>query len=152
MREADRSIGFYINYIGRQSHKYFESEFKQYGIHRGSIFILRHLYNQDGLKQNEICNKVHTDKASITRAIAKMADQGFVRKELDENDSRANRVYLTSKAKKFKPTFEKIFSNWTNILNTNLNENEQEFAQELILKLSSNAENFQTLKEQLNEK
>ncbi|MBW7952666.1 MAG: winged helix-turn-helix transcriptional regulator, partial [Chitinophagaceae bacterium] len=61
--------------------------------------ILYHLWKQDGLNQQELCNKTFRDKPSITRLIHNLEKQKLVKRVSNENDKRVNYVYLTDAAK-----------------------------------------------------
>jgi len=137
-----RSIGFYLNFMGRQAHRYFEQKFHPFGLPRGSTYILRKLYKKDGLRQNDLCNFLHLDKANITRTIAKLLEMGYVRREQDELDSRANRIFLTKKARDFKPDFDAIFRSWNDIMTTGLNKKEKDQLIETLILMSENAQNY----------
>jgi DNA-binding MarR family transcriptional regulator len=137
-----RSFGFYFSFITRQAHRYFEQKFQPFGLHRGSIFILRKLYNQDGIRQNELCNYLHLDKANITRTVAKLIELDYVRKEQDITDSRANRIYLTTKGKDFRPEFDMIFQSWNDVLTTGMIDIEKDELKKDLIKMSENAWNY----------
>lgn len=147
-----RSYGFYFSFMARQGHRYFEQKFQPYGLHRGSIFILRKLFNQDGLRQHDLCNYLHLDKANITRTVAKLIELDYVRREQDAADSRANRIYLTNKGKAFRPEFESIFQSWSDVLITGITDEEKEKMTEILIKMSENAQDYFEVKGNSNAK
>ncbi|MBX2931527.1 MAG: MarR family transcriptional regulator [Chitinophagaceae bacterium] len=62
--------------------------------------ILYHLWKEDGLSQQELCNRTFRDKPSITRLIHNLEKQKLVKRVSDKKDKRVNSVCLTESAKK----------------------------------------------------
>jgi DNA-binding MarR family transcriptional regulator len=66
--------------------------------------ILYHLWKEDGLSQQELCNRTFRDKPSITRLIDNLEKQQMVQRVASKEDRRINRVYLTEEAKQLQDT------------------------------------------------
>jgi DNA-binding MarR family transcriptional regulator len=66
--------------------------------------ILYHLWKEDGLSQQELCNRTFRDKPSITRLIDNLEKQQMVKRVASKEDRRINRVYLTEEAKQLQDT------------------------------------------------
>jgi DNA-binding MarR family transcriptional regulator len=62
--------------------------------------VLYHLWKQDGLSQQELCNATFRDKPSITRLVDNLEKLGLVKRIPSETDRRINRIYLTKQAQK----------------------------------------------------
>ena len=62
--------------------------------------ILYHLWKQDGMTQQELCEASFRDKPSITRLVDNLEKLGLVNRVTDENDRRSNRIFLTADARK----------------------------------------------------
>lgn len=61
--------------------------------------VLYHLWKEDGLSQQELCNRTFRDKPSITRLIDNLEKQNLVNRMPSSTDRRINLVSLTDKAK-----------------------------------------------------
>ncbi|MFZ9170444.1 MAG: MarR family winged helix-turn-helix transcriptional regulator [Sediminibacterium sp.] len=61
--------------------------------------VLYHLWKQDGLSQQELCNRTFRDKPSITRLIDNLEKQKLVKRMPSKEDRRINLVCLTEPAK-----------------------------------------------------
>jgi DNA-binding MarR family transcriptional regulator len=57
--------------------------------------VLSVLWYQDGLKQQELAERLNRDKTTITRVISNMVKQNLVVKVPDKTDGRAYMIYLT---------------------------------------------------------
>jgi DNA-binding MarR family transcriptional regulator len=61
--------------------------------------VLYHLWKQDALSQQELCNRTFRDKPSITRLIDNLEKQKLVKRMPSKEDRRINLVCLTESAK-----------------------------------------------------
>jgi DNA-binding MarR family transcriptional regulator len=61
--------------------------------------VLYHLWKQDGMSQQELCNRTFRDKPSITRLLDNLEKQKLVKRMPSKDDRRINLVCLTESAK-----------------------------------------------------
>jgi len=66
--------------------------------------ILYHLWKEDGLSQQELCNRTYRDKPSITRLIDNLEKQQLVKRTASVSDRRVNLVSLTESAQEIQQT------------------------------------------------
>lgn len=57
--------------------------------------VLYHLWKEDCLSQQELCNRTYRDKPSITRLIDNLEKQKLLKRASHKNDRRINLVCLT---------------------------------------------------------
>src|SRR5712675_2188157 len=62
--------------------------------------VLYHLWKQEGMSQQELCNATFRDKPSITRLVDNLEKLNLVKRVASENDRRINLIYLTKQAQK----------------------------------------------------
>ena len=62
--------------------------------------VLYHLWKQEGISQQELCNATFRDKPSITRLVDNLEKQNLVKRVPSETDRRINMIYLTRQAQK----------------------------------------------------
>lgn len=60
--------------------------------------VLMHLWKEDGLSQQELCNRTFRDKPSITRLLDNMEKQQLVKRVPSKMDKRINLIHLTEMA------------------------------------------------------
>jgi len=70
--------------------------------------ILYHLWKEDCLSQQELCNRTFRDKPSITRLIDNLERQRLVKRMSSAEDKRINLVCLTDAAKELQNTTLRI--------------------------------------------
>ncbi len=61
--------------------------------------ILYHLWKEDGLNQQQLCDKTYRDKPSITRLLHNLEKQGLVERKSSATDKRVNYIFLSATAK-----------------------------------------------------
>lgn len=135
----DKTLGFLIGHISRQAHRYFENSFRAMGLHSGGIFLLRRLYYHDGLSQKDISDKIHVNKAHVTRMLNSLEENGYIIKMADKKDSRVKRIFLSEKALSIREDFFAIFTNWNEILTSGMDKDQERFLRETLNRISSNA-------------
>lgn len=84
--------------IARRLQKKFNNSDLNLTIEQWSV--LYHLWKQDGISQQELCNATFRDKPSITRLVDNLEKLGLVKRVASEKDRRINLVFLTRQALK----------------------------------------------------
>ena len=87
------------NKIFRTTQVYLDKVLKKYELSSGSYPYLLMLRHKDGINQNMISEKLGYDKAMTTRTVTKLIKLGYLERNKDESDHRANNIYLTPKAR-----------------------------------------------------
>lgn len=82
--------------IARRLQKNFKQSGVDITIEQWSV--LYHLWKQDGLSQQQLCDATFRDKPGITRLIDNLEKVKLVKRIPSKNDRRINRVYLTKQA------------------------------------------------------
>ena len=104
-RVIDASIAYLVGRTSRSIIKRLTKKFSDAGfdVSYEQWSILVHLYRKDGQTQQELSNIAVKDKAAITRLLNVLEKKNIVLRIPDRNDKRSKLVYLTHKAKEFKP-------------------------------------------------
>lgn len=84
--------------IARRLQKKFNSAGLNVTIEQWSV--LYHLWKQDGISQQELCNATFRDKPSITRLVDNLERLQLVKRVSSDADRRMNLIYLTRQAQK----------------------------------------------------
>lgn len=83
--------------VARRLQKNFRNRGLEITIEQWSV--LYHLWKEDGLSQQELCNRTYRDKPGITRLINKLEKQKLLKRVSHKNDKRINLVRLTEAGK-----------------------------------------------------
>lgn len=72
--------------------------------------LLVPLYLEDGLQQGELARRAGLSKQTLTTMARALERDGLVVRRADPRDARATRLYLTDRAREFRPVAERILS------------------------------------------
>ena len=126
----------------RTSQIYFERELAKFELGKGTFVFLLPLFHKDGINQNEISHILHFDKAHTTRAIQKLIELDYIKREVDEEDNRAYKIFLTDKAKSVKPDILNVLHGWSELVSEGFSDEDKKTALQLLHKMMENALNF----------
>lgn len=73
--------------------------FSRHGIHQGQQYVLRCLWEQDGLAPGEVARRLGLATPTVTRATARMEAAGLLRRQPHPGDRRLVRLVLTEKGR-----------------------------------------------------
>ena len=83
--------------IARRLQKNFKQSNVDITIEQWSV--LYHLWKQDGLSQQQLCDATFRDKPSITRLVDNLEKLQLVKRVANRDDRRINMIYLTDQAR-----------------------------------------------------
>lgn len=133
------SIGRLISLLSRYGQIYIGKGLKNYNIGSGQYIFINTVCNNDGINIEKLSQMLGIDKGTVTKGIQKLEQDGFVLKELDLEDKRSYKLYATKKAFEVQPYIFGVLKNWTDILSSNLDDDEKKLMLELLIKMSHNA-------------
>jgi DNA-binding MarR family transcriptional regulator len=84
--------------IGRRLQKNFKQANLDITIEQWSV--LYHLWKQDGMSQQQLCDATFRDKPSITRLVDNLEKLKLVKRNASKEDRRMNMIVLTEEGKK----------------------------------------------------
>ena len=79
------------------------------------------------------------DKTTTTRAIQKLEEHHLVKRQVDQQDRRINRVYLTSAGYALQKELIRFSDDWEKILLANFDDTDKTHLENVMLKLAKNA-------------
>lgn len=97
-----QSIGYLIRDCYRIFSRALEKRIGRHGVRMGQWFFLRELWEEDGLTQRELSNRVGMMEPTTVVAIRGMVESGLVRRVMDKDDRRKRRIHLTAKGRRLK--------------------------------------------------
>jgi DNA-binding MarR family transcriptional regulator len=100
--------------------------------------VLYHLWKQDALSQQELCNRTFRDKPSITRLIDNLEKQKLVKRMPSKEDRRINLVCLTEPAKLLQDKTIELANQTMDEALIGVNKNEIEIVKQVFQKVYDN--------------
>ena len=132
------NVGKYISQLYRRGGAFISKRMEEYNIGQGQFMFLMELYIEDGKNQEDLSKIIKIDKGTTARAIKQLEEEGYVRREKDNLDKRANKVFLTEKGMDIKEDIYKILSQWESIISQSLEKEERILMINLLKKVCLN--------------
>ncbi len=102
------------------------------------------LGNYQPLSANDICDRANMDKVQVSRALAKLVENGLVIRNQNRNDRRRSRLRLSAKGKRIYEKIIPLAKSWEAKLLSALTDAEQQQLDRIILKLQHRVEELKT--------
>ena len=96
------SIGYLLRTCYRMFSKALEAHINQHDVGIGQWFFLRELWEKDGLTQRELASLLGIAPPTTAVAIRGMVKDGLIRQQIDPDDGRKKRIFLTEKGRSLK--------------------------------------------------
>jgi len=128
--------------IYRLIQKHIKKEYEKYGLGSGQSAFLFGLFKNDGVSLDKLTKMVQVDKATTTRAIKKLEKADYVERKHNPEDKRSYTIHLTEKALELKPILKERMIFLTNVMYSDLSEEEIITTQNSLEKMSKNLMNY----------
>lgn len=92
----DKAVAYIIVNSGRHLKLHLQRNMRQYNISPEQWFLLFRLYEEDGRSQKELADQHAYDFPNITRLIDALSKKNFVKRQVDPEDRRKHRIFLTA--------------------------------------------------------
>lgn len=100
--------------------------------------VLYHLWKEDCLSQQELCNRTYRDKPSITRLIDNLEKQKLLKRVSHRNDKRINLVCLTNAGRALQETTLQLANQTMNEALNGVKKDEIEIVKNVLQKVYNN--------------
>jgi DNA-binding MarR family transcriptional regulator len=94
------SLGYQVNHLARLLAQALRRRTESSGVVPGQFAQLLALYEQDGLTQRELCERVRIEQPTMAVTLKRMERDGLVERVADPDDGRRARVLLTARSRR----------------------------------------------------
>jgi DNA-binding MarR family transcriptional regulator len=103
--------------------------------------VLYHLWKQDGISQQQLCEATFRDKPSITRLVDNLEKAKLVKRVASKNDRRSNLIFLTKEAKSLEQKTMEVANRTLNEALQGVTNGQIEIAKEVLQMVYDNLSN-----------
>jgi DNA-binding MarR family transcriptional regulator len=96
------SVGHQVRWAHRALQRELEERLKPFGIASGMWHFLRALWEEDGLSQRELSERVGTSEPTTVSALHAMEKRGLALRVPNSEDRRKSNIFLTGPAKELR--------------------------------------------------
>lgn len=112
MTDKMRHLGARIGILERHRRRYLNERLSSTGLVGHQFFMLLNLHHQPGMCQDEISDRLSIDKTRIARSATFLEENGYIRRDRDENNRRRYHLYLTQKGEDMIPVIRSVVVDW----------------------------------------
>ncbi len=94
-----QSAGYLANHMARLFAQGLQERIRSLGLTTGTFPALLELWEKDGLTQKDLVQRLDIEQATMANTLARMERDGLVVRKKDPSDGRAQRVWLTDRAR-----------------------------------------------------
>jgi DNA-binding MarR family transcriptional regulator len=124
--------------VCRRLHAEMHATLHGIGLHRGQQFVLRALWEEEGITHSQLARRLHVQPATVTNALKRMEKAGFVERRHDPEDERVSRVYLTDAGRNIRDAVGQAWARVEEQIFGSLSQEERDTLHRLLLKLHHN--------------
>lgn len=96
---CDTTVGYLVRDVHRALARALQSRIASHGVSMGQWFFLRALWDEDGLTQRELSQRVGMMEPTTVTALNGMERRGLVERVRNTHDRRKVNIYLTTKGR-----------------------------------------------------
>ena len=130
----------YINRISRCSDMYRGSRLRASGLNSCQHIYILKICQNPGISQDELSRLSYVNKSNVTRQLAALEENGFIRREADSGERRVQLVYPTQKADDICPRVRELMQAWNRRLTEDFSDEERELLLAMLKRMMEKAE------------
>ena len=88
-------VGKLLYMIGKGYSVYVNRNLEEFGINTTQLHLLFEIAHESNINQEMIAARCNINKGAVARSIRKLEEKGLVKREIDKNNRRQNRLSLT---------------------------------------------------------
>ena len=95
MDATEIPVGKLLYMIGKGYSVYVNRNLEGFGINTTQLHLLFEIAHESNINQEMIATRCNINKGAVARSIRKLEEKGLVKREIDKNNRRQNRLSLT---------------------------------------------------------
>ncbi len=143
MAQAEKidSMDFVLANICHLHHTRVHQLLEALGLYRGQPMVLQALWEQEGLTQTGLAERMNVTPATMTKMLQRMEKTGFIQRRADPDDQRVSRVYLTEAGRAVRSQVEEVWKTMETETFTGFNQEERLLLRRFLLQIRDNLHN-----------
>lgn len=132
----------YASILYRLGQIYFDMELSPCHIGCGQQFFLLRIHEEEGISVLDLAQKGYFDKGTTARAVKKLEEQKYIKRQIDTEDKRVSRLYVTQEGLPIIEATYKALDSWMDIMTEGMDKEEKAQASILMEKMAENANRY----------
>ena len=131
-------LGKLISMISRGHLLYLNHKLKDLDINSTQFHLLFEISLQCDINQERIATRCSINKSAVARAMKKLEEKNLIKREIDSNNRRQNKVSLTSEGERVLAESINFFNNWENEVFKDYSDDEKLLLQKTLKQVAIN--------------
>lgn len=131
---------FFRIFVQRKYHV-LEKRLEKYDLVKGQAELLLLIKDNNGIIQNELASTIGIKDSSMSVRLNKLEKSGYIIREIDENNLKKKRVYITVEGKKVSVQCRKILNEFEKIIYKGFTKKERLQLEKSLEKIMKNIKN-----------
>ena len=108
--ELSGTLGYRLAHVCKAHHFRVRQLLHEIGLYRGQQFVLCALWREEGVTHSELAEHLSVHPATVSNALRRMEQAGFLERRPDPEDQRISRVYLTPEGRDIRSAVERVWA------------------------------------------
>lgn len=92
---TQETLSYLLIQVAKAHRNFATALFADLGLYPGQELLLMQLWQENGLAQSELCDRLKVEPPTLTKMLQRLAGSGIVERRKDSEDARVCRVYLS---------------------------------------------------------
>lgn len=134
----ESQIRVLLQNIAIRTRKKYAAQLRELDLHIGQELALLHLWEQDGITQSQLRNKIGTEASTLSNMLRKLEADNIVYRKHNPSDHRISNVFLTDKGRELKGPITKIWENHEKALLAGISSDELKLMHNVLQRMDEN--------------
>lgn len=126
----------WVSITDRLSKVWLNKRFEPLGITSSQHMFILNICEREGISQDCLARRVHINRSNVTRALACLERNGFIRREVKASDRRTARLYSTEKGRGICAEILRIEQEWIERMTADLVPEDRTRVQQLMARVT----------------
>lgn len=132
----------WMTLANRHYYMYLGKALAPYGLNTSQYLFIAVLCKEPGITQDKLPERIGVNKSTVTRTLAQLEQNGFIRRRVNPQDKRTTSVHPTAQAQAVFPQIMKIVSRWDAAVTARFTDSEKQALRGLVRRLAEYAKAF----------
>ena len=138
MHAFEEDLNYQLIQLMKEHRQRAEEALSQLGLHVSQELVLFVLWREEGISQSELAARLRVELPTVTKAVHRMERAGLLIRQVDEEDTRVSRVYMTEKGRALYAPALNVWQDVEARMLHGMTEIEQAFLRRLLQQMVSN--------------
>jgi DNA-binding MarR family transcriptional regulator len=122
-----------------------EKALKPYDLTAEQFHLLKNIFENKPLSQNQLCQIGQKSAANVTRILDRLEKKGFAKREKNPADRRSTLLFLTAQGKELVNEVSILFESFSELLTKEIPDQDKAQLTQLLLKVQDNLRDCQEI-------